>query len=66
MEHVKLRDASPAGTVQFEFLIDERYANVNGVMHGGAAGVIFDSESDRPTAWLRPVMASDMFGEWTG
>ena len=42
MENVKLIDASPAGTVDFEFLIDERYSNINGVMHGGAAGVIFD------------------------
>ncbi|KAH7370793.1 thioesterase family protein-like protein [Rhexocercosporidium sp. MPI-PUGE-AT-0058] len=42
MENVKLIDASEAGTVTFEFYIDERYSNVNGVMHGGAAGVIFD------------------------
>jgi len=42
MENVKIIDASPKGTVTFEFLIDERYSNVNGVMHGGAAGVIFD------------------------
>jgi hypothetical protein len=42
METVELIDASPKGTVTFEFLIDERYTNINGVMHGGAAGVIFD------------------------
>ncbi|KAH6717686.1 HotDog domain-containing protein [Leptodontidium sp. 2 PMI_412] len=42
MENVKLIDASAEGTVTFEFYIDERYSNVNGVMHGGAAGVIFD------------------------
>jgi len=42
MENVKLIDASPAGTVEFEFHIDEQYTNINGVMHGGAAGVIFD------------------------
>jgi acyl-coenzyme A thioesterase 13 len=42
METVQLLDASPKGTVTFEFLIDERYTNINGVMHGGAAGVIFD------------------------
>lgn len=42
METVKLLDASPKGTVDFEFEIDARYANINGVMHGGAAGVIFD------------------------
>lgn len=42
MENLKLIDASPAGTVDFEFHIDEQYTNINGVMHGGAAGVIFD------------------------
>jgi acyl-coenzyme A thioesterase PaaI-like protein len=42
MENVKLIDASPTGTVDFEFHIDEQYTNINGVMHGGAAGVIFD------------------------
>jgi acyl-coenzyme A thioesterase PaaI-like protein len=42
MENVKLIDASPAGAVDFEFHIDEQYTNINGVMHGGAAGVIFD------------------------
>ena len=42
MDNVKIIDASPEGTVDFEFYIDERYANLNGVMHGGAAGVIFD------------------------
>jgi len=42
MENVKLVDATLEGTVDFDFLIDERYTNLNGVMHGGAAGVIFD------------------------
>jgi acyl-coenzyme A thioesterase 13 len=42
MENVKIIDATPQGTVDFEFHIDERYTNLNGVMHGGAAGVIFD------------------------
>ncbi|KAF8853493.1 Thioesterase/thiol ester dehydrase-isomerase [Acephala macrosclerotiorum] len=42
MSTVKLLNATMDGTVDFEFLIDERYTNVNGVMHGGAAGVIFD------------------------
>lgn len=42
MSTVRLLNATMEGTVQFEFEIDERYANVNGVMHGGAAGVIFD------------------------
>jgi len=42
MSTLKLINASPAGTVTYELLIDDRYANINGVMHGGAAGVIFD------------------------
>lgn len=42
MNNIKILDATPSGTVTFEFLICERYANINGVMHGGAAGVIFD------------------------
>jgi hypothetical protein len=42
MENLKLLDATPQGAVDIEFLIDERYTNINGVMHGGAAGVIFD------------------------
>lgn len=42
MENLKIIDATPEGTVDFELLIAERYTNLNGVMHGGAAGVIFD------------------------
>ncbi|TVY33624.1 hypothetical protein LOCC1_G008399 [Lachnellula occidentalis] len=42
MDTVQIIDASPEGTVSFDLLIDERYSNLNGVMHGGAAGVIFD------------------------
>lgn len=42
MDNLKIIDASPAGAVTFEFFIDESYTNLNGVMHGGAAGVIFD------------------------
>ena len=42
MENLKIVDAIPEGTVDFELLIDERYTNLNNVMHGGAAGVIFD------------------------
>jgi acyl-coenzyme A thioesterase 13 len=42
MSTVRLLNATMDGTVHFEFEIDERYANVNGVMHGGAAGVFFD------------------------
>jgi hypothetical protein len=60
MENVKLIDASPKGTVTFEFLIDERYTNINGVMHGGAAGVIFDMCT---TTALGP-LARPGFWEW--
>ena len=42
MSSLKLIDASPKGTVTYTLLIDPSYANLNGVMHGGAAGVIFD------------------------
>jgi len=42
MDNLKIIDATPEGTVEFEFVVDERYSNQNGVMHGGAAGVIFD------------------------
>lgn len=42
MSTVQIIDATPDGTVTFDLVIDSRYSNVNGVMHGGAAGVIFD------------------------
>jgi hypothetical protein len=42
MENMKLIDAGPEGSVLFELYIDDRYGNLNDVMHGGAAGVIFD------------------------
>jgi len=42
MSTVAIIDAGPEGSVTFDLLIDERYSNINGVMHGGAAGVIFD------------------------
>ncbi|KAG9234575.1 thioesterase family protein-like protein [Amylocarpus encephaloides] len=42
MNNLRLLDASEKGTSTYEFLIDEQYTNLNGVMHGGAAGVIFD------------------------
>ncbi|CAG8974225.1 hypothetical protein HYALB_00007388 [Hymenoscyphus albidus] len=42
MKNLKLVAATPKGTTTYELLIDERYSNLNGVMHGGAAGVIFD------------------------
>jgi hypothetical protein len=44
MANAKLIDASstPTSTAVFEIAITEHYANMNNVMHGGAAGVIFD------------------------
>ncbi|KAE8449750.1 hypothetical protein EG329_007525 [Mollisiaceae sp. DMI_Dod_QoI] len=42
MSNLKLISATQSGTVDYDFHLDERYANINGVMHGGAAGVIFD------------------------
>lgn len=44
MENLKLIDATstPRATVTYHLLIDEHYGNLNSVMHGGAAGVIFD------------------------
>lgn len=42
MANAKLIDASSAGTAAFELPITREYGNINGVMHGGAAGVIFD------------------------
>jgi acyl-coenzyme A thioesterase PaaI-like protein len=43
MDNVKIIDAAekPARAT-FELTVSEKYANVNGVMHGGAAGVVFD------------------------
>jgi len=34
--------SAPQSTATFALLIDEKYTNMNNVMHGGAAGVIFD------------------------
>ncbi|KAM3079064.1 hypothetical protein ACMFMF_003993 [Clarireedia jacksonii] len=42
MDTVKILDATDTGVTICEFTITEQYANLNGVMHGGAAGVIFD------------------------
>ncbi|KAI9725974.1 MAG: hypothetical protein M1828_002302 [Chrysothrix sp. TS-e1954] len=42
MSRAKLLDAGPEGSVLFEFTIDRRYSNMNDVMHGGAAAVLFD------------------------
>jgi len=42
MKNIRLVDAWPEGKVEWELDITDYYANLNGVMHGGAAGVIFD------------------------
>jgi len=42
MKELVLIDAGPDGLVEYELHISDFYANMNGVMHGGAAGVIFD------------------------
>jgi acyl-coenzyme A thioesterase 13 len=42
MSELKILDATPQGTVTYILYIDAKYTNLNGVMHGGAAGVIFD------------------------
>lgn len=73
MAGLKLVDATPGGTADFEFLIDERYMNINDVMHGGAAGVIFDmctttalGPLSRPGFWeyVFPYSFGVMFWLW--
>lgn len=42
MRDAKVIDVSPDGRASFEIRITPYYGNINGVLHGGAAGVIFD------------------------
>ena len=42
MKNAKLIDGHPSGRASFTLSITADYGNINGVMHGGAAGVIFD------------------------
>ncbi|CRG83055.1 hypothetical protein PISL3812_00403 [Talaromyces islandicus] len=35
-------DADPSGSSEWEFTADETWCNINGVLHGGAYGLIFD------------------------
>lgn len=41
MRRAELLDAGAEGSVVFRFTVDQRYANLNNVMHGGAYGVLF-------------------------
>ncbi|KAL1614561.1 hypothetical protein SLS54_009622 [Diplodia seriata] len=59
MRKMKLVDAGPEGFVQFELTIGNEFSNLNDVMHGGAAGVIFDMATtsalnplSRPNFWF--------------
>lgn len=52
MRDVKVIDGSPDGRASFELLITPHYGNINGVVHGGAAAVIFDMLT---TAALAPL-----------
>jgi len=42
MSNMKLVDAGLEGSVSFELYMSPKYSNLNDVMHGGAAAVIFD------------------------
>lgn len=48
MKKLKLVDAGPEGYAQYELTIGNEFSNLNDVMHGGAAGVIFGMLSQRP------------------
>jgi acyl-coenzyme A thioesterase 13 len=52
MRDTKVIDGSPDGRASFELCITPYYGNINGVLHGGAAGVIFDMLT---TAALAPL-----------
>lgn len=41
MENLKIVDAGMDGSVSFELNVSPNFSNLNDVMHGGAAGVIF-------------------------
>jgi acyl-coenzyme A thioesterase 13 len=45
MTKIKLIDAGPEGSVEWELPITSYYSNMNNVMHGGAAGVLMGPES---------------------
>ncbi|KAL1627535.1 hypothetical protein SLS56_006359 [Neofusicoccum ribis] len=59
MEKLKLVDAGPEGFSKYELTIGNEFSNLNDVMHGGAAGVIFDMATtsalnplSRPNFWF--------------
>ncbi|KAG9196124.1 acyl-coenzyme A thioesterase 13 [Alternaria panax] len=62
MLNLELVDASLDGTVTYELNIGPNFSNLNNVMHGGAAGVIFDMST---TTALCP-LARPGFWEFMG
>ncbi|ORY17619.1 thioesterase family protein-like protein [Clohesyomyces aquaticus] len=62
MKSLKLVDAGLDGSVVFELHVSPNFSNLNDVMHGGAAGVIFDMAT---TTALCPV-AKPGFWEFMG
>ncbi|KAI8940746.1 hypothetical protein NX059_002011 [Plenodomus lindquistii] len=58
MANLKLVDAGLDGSVAYDLYISPNFSNLNNVMHGGAAGVIFDMSTTtalcpiaRPGSW---------------
>ncbi|KAF2653712.1 thioesterase family protein-like protein [Lophiostoma macrostomum CBS 122681] len=62
MDNLRMTNASPDGSVEFELFISPSFSNLNNVMHGGAAGVIFDMAT---TTALCPLARPD-FWEFMG
>ncbi|EMD67618.1 hypothetical protein COCSADRAFT_34417 [Bipolaris sorokiniana ND90Pr] len=62
MNSLELVDATTDGTVTYEMFMAPNFSNLNNVMHGGAAGVIFDMST---TTALCP-LARPGFWEFMG
>ncbi|KAJ4366985.1 hypothetical protein N0V83_007515 [Neocucurbitaria cava] len=62
MENLKILDAGLDGSVSYELYMAPNFSNLNNVMHGGAAGVIFDMAT---TSALCPI-ARPGFWEFMG
>ncbi|KAH7390539.1 thioesterase family protein-like protein [Pyrenochaeta sp. MPI-SDFR-AT-0127] len=62
MENLKIVDAGLDGSVAYELYMAPNFSNLNNVMHGGAAGVIFDMST---TTALCPI-ARPGFWEFMG